>query len=409
MTKPTSYAAFTVEIDFITGGRQIRVPAQDYFQALDFEVPDEGAWKGTLTLYDKDSAFLEDLLIGAGVDRNVRVRFNWTELGLRNAPLFTGFILTPQHAFLPDGIILNLELTATVVGTAAADKRTRSFREGMRVSEIVRAIARDRGWNTVDFAGKPTIEDTVGELSEPFSTVDESDLRFIREQLLKHAINADGDADYRFYVDQTNAVHFHTYDFLAPRTKQFDFARGGDGEVLLFAPSETSYLAQIGGGGNAKFRSSSSLDGSEIAQEGTVRAGVEGDGDRVDSTSTSVRDLGDGVSSIQPITARDLEELQRVARTRRAAFSKYHISADMDVLGSHDLRTLDYVDFRYLKRTGGEHYLSGKYQIRKLRHRLDNTGWRTTYALSRSGIQPQQGTLTRTSSRTTNPQPIASS
>lgn len=407
MPKPGSNAPFQVEIDFITGGRSIRIPSQNFFQALDVEAVSDGAWTGTLTLYDKDGEFLEDLLIGAGIDRYVRVRFNWQDDGLDRAPIYQGLVAVPQHVFLPDGIILNLELTAQPVIEAVADRRPRAFREGLTISEMVRAIASDRGWAVTDYFGTPTIEDTVDPMTEPFSAVGESDVAFIKNQLRKQAVNADGVGGYRFYFDPQGACHFHTDNFIRPRVKRYVYSRASDGEIIMFSPSETSYLAQIGGAGNAQFRSAASLPGSQVAKESSVESGLADGGQNVEATSTAVPDIGDGVSAILNITARDVEELERVANDRRTRMSQMHITAEMDVLGTHDVRVMDYVEVLYLKGNGRPHYLSGRYKITKHRHRVDNTGWRTTFSLSREGVLPQPGTVSRTGVRTVNPEEVA--
>jgi len=404
MARPGSDAPFVVALEFVSGGRTTRLEASNVFQALDYESVAMGAWKGTVTLYDKGGEVLEDLLIGSGVDRQLRTRFHWEREGLSASPVFFGAILVPNYSFLPDGIVIALEVTAKPVADVIIDKKPRAFAAGMRISDMVLEIANDRGWPTIDRRGNPTIETTRDPMIEPFSTSGESDVKFIADQLRKQAVNADGNSGYRFYFDPQGAVHFHTPGFIRPRVRNYTFARDGNGEVIMFSPSETSYLAHIGGGGNAQFESSSSLDGSQVDQESTTARGVDGTVDRVDRTSLAVPDAGTGLASKQSVTARDADEVRRVAADRRARMSEMHITAEMDVVGTHDVEVMDYVNVSYRKANGDLHYLSGNYLVQKVRHRLDNTGWRTSFSLSKHGVQPRPGTVTRTAAQTVQPQ-----
>ncbi len=403
MAVPGSAASFVTEITLTIGSRTVRIPAHEFLQSIDFESVSLGAWKGTVTLFDADGEFLEDLLIAAGIDRDLAVRFNWDDRPLSDAPIFRGRILVPNHTFMSTGIMLVLELTAKEVADAVLDKKVRSFEPGLKISDMVSQIAADRGWAVTDRFGRPTIEPTRDAMTEPFATSTESDVRFIEEQLRPQAVNSNGVAGYKFFFDQEGAVHFHTPTFIPQIAKRYIFARDPNGEVISFSPSETSYLAHLFGAARSETQAAASLPASAVSADTTIDKPVDGTVDEVSADSSAVLDIGSRVPNRTAVTARDADELSRITADRRARLSEQHITAKLDVLGTHDLRVLDYVDFVYTTRNGTPHYLSGRYLIQKIRHRLDTSGWRTTFSLSKHGFQRQPGTIPRTSFRSVTP------
>ena len=405
MPTPSSGASQIASIELEIGGRIQQIAAHDFLQSIEVESSTNASWTGTVVLYDQRGARLEDALLGSGALPTVRLRFNWEEFGLRNAPLLEGKVIKPSFVWMPDGIQITWEVLAGAVLDATLDLRTRAFDAGQRISDIVRSIAQDRGWRTTDERGNPTIEDTDAAVDHPFSTTDESDVRFINEQLRKQAVNADGTAGYAFYFDTVGAVHFHTSDFLRPREKTYTFGRDSAGEVISFAPANTGVFAAILGSANSEVRGTSSLAAAQTGADGRAQDGLDGDGDSVVADATAVPDLGSGVQSAQNIVARDASEMLRIAKDRRERASRLVYTAELDVVGTHDLRVFDFVNIRYVLSTGRLHFLSGRFRVMKIRHRYDNSRWKTTFTLARQGVQPNvEGTVSRQASRTTTPE-----
>ena len=151
MPSPRTDASLLTELELETEGfPPVRIQAPDFIQQIEIESTSEATWSGTIVLYDKGGSRLEDVVIGAGSLPTVRFRFNWQEFGLERAPLFTGQAIKPTFVWMPDGVLITLEITSIPVIQAALDKRTRSYQEGLLISDIVREIADERGWPTTD-------------------------------------------------------------------------------------------------------------------------------------------------------------------------------------------------------------------------------------------------------------------
>lgn len=405
MPTPSSNAAPIASIEVTANGRTENILASDFLQAIEIEAAVNSAWTGQIRLFDEGGRRLENLTIGAGSLPTVRFRFNWQEFGLQNAPLFEGIVQKPSFVWMPQGILITWEITAGQVLDAVLDKRTRSFDPGLRISDIVRQIADERGWPTTDERGNPTIEDTADAVDHPFTTTDESDVRFINEQLRKQAVNSDGVGGFAFYFDTTGACHFHSSRFTRPRTKGYTFGRDGAGEVISFAPANTGVFAAILGAGKSVVRSTSSLDATQTAADGGVSDGLDGDGDVVAADAVAVPDLGEGTAAAMNIPARDSAELVRLAKDRRERASRLQYTADLDVLGTHDVLLFDYINVNYVLSDGQPHFLSGNFLVQRIKHRYDNSGWVTTFGLTKEGVQPNvAGTTARQPARTFSPE-----
>lgn len=405
MPAPNSNASPIASIEIEADGRVTNIVANDFLQAIEIEASTNSAWTGQIRLYDRGGDRLEDVTIGSGSLPTVRFRFNWQEFGLQNAPLFEGIVQKPSFVWLPDGILITWEIMARQALLPVLDRKTRSFEEGALISDIVRQIAADRGWPTTDERGNPTIEDTATSIDHPFNTSDESDVKFIQQQLREQAVNADGVGGYAFYFDTIGAVHFHTANFTRPRVKRYVFGRDGGGEVIQFSPANTGVFAAILGAGKSVVRSTSSLDATQTATDGGVSDGLDGEGDVIAADAIAVPDLGNGVAASMNINARDSAEMLRLAKDRRERASRLQYTADLDVSGTHDVLLFDYINVQYIRRNGQPHFLSGNFLVQKIKHRYDNSGWVTTFGLTRAGLQPNVGgTVARQPAKTITPE-----
>lgn len=390
-----SLRSIVIDLEITSGTRTFKIPTQEFLQEFTIESSTTAAWAGSITLFDEGDV-LEDLFLIAGINRGVNLRWNWSDFGLEDAPLLRGSILRYTPTFMPQGIQFVLEIIPALLLNTVLDKRIRAYPPGSLISDIVEQIANERGWPTVDFRGNSTIEPTGLSVDQAFSTTDESDVKFISQQLLPQAVNAAGVGGYSFYFDTYGAVHFHTKAFLPPKMKRYTFARDIAGEVLAFTPSDTSALAMLAGGGNLVVRSQSSLDAAQTAKDGTVDGGLEGDPEIVEETSTAVVDYGDTLHSSINVMTRDAEELSRVAKFQRERAKDYFFLAELQAIGTHDTEPFDYLDVQYVRRNGQPHYMSGRFRTLKVQHSVSTAGWNTTFGLSRDGLQPQgEGTINR--------------
>ncbi len=388
MPRPGSLANLVFDMEIITGGQTFRVPTHQFLQSIEIEASIGSTYTGSITLFDPEGEFLENLFIAAGRDRSIRFRWNWDRYGIDNAPTFEGSIITYTPTFQPQGIQLVLNILATPVLPCVLDKRSRSFQAGSLISDIVQAIADERSWPTVDIRGNQTIEPTGESIDQPFSTTDESDMRFIQEQLRPQAVNAQGQGGYVFYFDQYGVLHFHTRTFLPPLIRTYTFARDVSGEVISFSPTDNSVIASMFGATNVAFRGQSSLNATPVGADGTATEGLDQQPEVAEETSTAVPDYGDGLHAAVNIMSRDNGELERMAKDRREKARNSVMTGELVVLGTHDVGLLEYVEVIVLRKDGTQHYLSGRYQLQKMRHQVDSSGWQTSFDVVRTGLTP---------------------
>ena len=386
-----------MELEIESGNRTFQIPAQEFVQEFEIESSTKSAYSGSITLFDTGDT-LENLFLTAGLDRKVRFRWNWAELGLAVAPQFVGSILRYTPTFMPQGIQFVLEIIPTSLLNAVVNvpKPPRSFPAGTRISDIVRDLADKNGWPTTDIRGNQTIEDTGTSIDQPFNGTDQSDVRFIGQQLREQAVNAAGVSGYDFCFDTFGAVHFHTKTFLPPRLRSYIFGRDTAGEVLSFTPTDTSVLALLAGGGNSVFRGSSSRDATAVAKDATAESGLEDQPDVVEESATAVVDFGAEANASFNIMTRDAGELDRLSKDVRERARDLHFMAELQVMGTHDVELFDYVGVEYIRRNGQPHYMGGRFRTRKVQHTYSSSGWITSFGLSRDGLKPQQeGTTSR--------------
>lgn len=386
MPNLSSLNNIVAEMDIILPGGTISIPVQQFVQDFQFESSVRQAFTGSITLFDQGDT-LENLLLTSGLSRQVRMRWNWESKGLTNAPNIYAAILTYSPTFNTEGITFSFDLVPTAIPGTNLDKRSRSYPEGRKISDIAREIAADRGWNTFDNRGRNTIEETKAPIMQPFNSTDETDLKFLNT-LLPLAVSLSDLGGYRMFFDLYNVFHFHTNSAFSNTSsvKQYVFGKDGSGEVISFTPSDTSTLAMIAGAGNVTYRGQSSLDGAQTAKSGTTDGGLDREPDPIESTSASVPDHGSSIHSVLNIVSRDSTELANRAKFYRDRALNAMVVAELQVVGTHDLDVFDYCDVQYIRRNGQPHYMSGKYQVNGITHNYNNGAWTTTFALTRQGF-----------------------
>lgn len=386
-----SVLPFQAEMALTSGGVTTPIRADQFLQNIEMEVVSAGGWRATITLFDPQGDFLENLVIAAGRDREFTFSFGRGPRYPEDNREFTGFIAFYKPQFEPNGVTLQLDLVPRNVADAVLDRQLRGFQEGQRISDIVEQIAAARGWNVL-INGRSTIEPTVDVMKEPFASNGESDFQFVYRMLRPQARNASGEGGYLCYVDGQDVVHFHTPNYLGPVSHTLRYLRDGSGDVISFSPSDASIFGALMGGGNSVFGGISSFDGAATEVASSTTEGVDGQGSPVESDGGSRLDLGAGVHAYFDISTRDPEELKRLAQDRYDTFRRQSFQADLEIVGTHRLQPLDFANVEYIKNDGRAHYLSGRFQVYKVIHTVNNGEWTTAYETARGTIQGVPGT-----------------
>lgn len=378
------------------------LPWEQYVQSLAVELVTNGSWTAQLTLFDPTGDALESLILAQAANRNIDVTFGWEDQESAWRRL-SGYTLQYQPTFEPAGTTLVLEIVARSIGAALLNKKIRSFPDGTRASDIVLAIAADNGWRTSDLKGRLTVERTEPPLENPCNTSGESDMKFIADMLVPQAVNAQGIGGFRAFFDEEGAYHFHTPNFLPGAIKNYRFGHDISGEVLSFAPQDTAIFGVLNGGGNSRFTSAASLEGGTSEAKSSITSAFGSTGQPQIQDASAKTGLGSGLHSVVNFNVRHTAENERRARHLHALYSAYQVQGALSVIGTHDVRIVDYIDFAYIKRDGTQHYLSGSYQVFKINHNVEGGGWTTEFTVLRTGIAPQPGTDPLVASSTVSP------
>ena len=394
-----SYKPLVHEIIFVVGKGGNRtlfnIPSHEFLRSISVDLITAGAWTGQIVLFDQDGDFLENLILLAGRDRKVLFRWGWDDgRSLDDYPLYEGAITFYEPDFTPEGVTLTLDIISSSVIEQVLDKKTGSFEEGLRCSDIVRRIADRNKWKHVDKrTHRETIEETDLPLEKPLSQKDESDLKFIRDKVEKEAVNIDKKA-LRFFFDRDGVMHFHSDLFLIKQdtdhhfAAEYKFARDAMGEVISFRPKDTSIFKALLGGGNADYTAIDSISGTKLLIKSTQTKGLANSRNEVGQDASHLSPLfGDKHATINLI-ARDPKELERLAASRHSRLRSFAYEAELSVLGTHAVQALDHVKAEYIKRDGRTHYLSGAFHVHRVSHTVDSSGWVTDMSLMRSGTKP---------------------
>ena len=394
-----SYKPLFHEIIFVVGqGRNARfvdIPSHEFLQSINVNLITTGAWTGQIVLFDQDGDFIENLVLLAGRDRRILFRWGWDDgRGLESYPLYQGAITFYTPAFTPEGVTLTLDLISSSVIEQVLDRKTRSFGEGRRCSDIVREIADQNNWVHVDKRTKrDTIETTEGPLEKSLAQKDESDLKFIRDKVEKEAVNLDKKA-VRFFFDRDNVLHFHSDLFLIKQDNDhhfaatYKFARDAMGEVLSFQPKDTAIFKALLGGANADYIAIDSIGGTKLLIKSTQTKGLPNSRNEVGQDASFQTPLFGTKQAKINLIARDARELDRLAASQHSRLRSFAYEADLQVLGTHAVQALDHIKVDYIKRDGRSHYLSGAFHVHGVTHSVDSSGWVTDMSMMRSGTRP---------------------
>lgn len=386
---PDSYSPLLLDLAFIDeNGQTVSIQPSKYLQSLTIEEPTKGAWTGSMVLFDIDGDTLEDLFAASTLaQRQVRFSFGWDRgNGVRDARVYQALVTTYQPKFDHMGTELTLELLGRLAIEAVSDKVTRSYAEGTKVSDIVRAIVADRKWRA-EQDGKSTIEDTDGTLTKPVSTDNESDLAFILNQLLPLAVNNNKEPMH-CYIDE-DTLHFHSPAFLLPKGKAelaavYRFSRDQMGDVISFAPQDLALLTALRGGENATYTAVLSKDGTTQVLQSTKDGGP----DNVivaNPDEAFLPSQGPGIKAIIRVAARDEAEFRTEVARMVSSRRNMAFQAVLEVRGTAMVRVMDLVRVEVLKRDGQPHYMSGVFTVYKVSHSISAGSWTTSFELMRGG------------------------
>ena len=472
---PDSYRALQFEIIFRTQVstksadnviyQDIQIPAHEYLQSLSVEMLTGGAWSGALTLFDPNTGYLENLILAAGTSRDIIFRWGYTtdedgnDIPISKLRAFRGHIVKYEPTFAQEGTTLVLQMVHAGFVDAVinnADDKVRSWPGEMSASDIVLDIARRRGWQEfqVDASGslsisiinRRTVEPTDGPIGEAVTMKKGmDDATFIRQVLIPLARNADNVGGYLFGVaphhyGEGSVVYFQTPNYLGtsatpaataavskaklPIQKTYTVARDQMGEVISFAPSDDKFFASVLGSGNVTYVGLDSFKGSQEIITVSEIDGVPGSKRSIHQDAEYTTEIGSEKIRATYLSARTAKELERMAAAKYDRLRDHQYKADLEVLGTHDIRVFGHIEVNYFRfaetligtdevvpvtafgrptttaqriartqRPLVKHYLSGVYRVDSVAHEVSTSGWTTRAELFRTGHGDAEGAV----------------
>jgi hypothetical protein len=382
-------------MDILLGGKSLK--ATDYFQALEISMHVGKAWTGTLTLYDTEGDYLDNLIFQSGYHALIDITF-----GLVTDPashgVYHGSVLSVTPDFTPEGTTVVIEMIAKPLVGSLMSRENYSFPDRQKASAIVKKIADSEGWTTTDPQGNYTIEETEAELEFPLSANGESAYKFIKETIVPQAVSVKGKGDYKAFFDRKGAFHFHNPDFIEAHEIYYTFARGANGVVISFSPSDTGIFASLLGGGNAVYSGVDAKKGASTENTSDAATGMDGEGRSTHDGATASKAGAEGVSHREQVIARTEGESERRAKTLHDKASSLLFSAELMVHGTHGVEMLDFVTVDYIKKDGQKHFMSGKFRVQGLTQEVGSSGWETKMDLTRMGTPSVTGSVPHQSS-----------
>jgi hypothetical protein len=382
-------------VDILLNGQELK--STEYFQSLEIVMGVGKAWTGTLSLFDAEGDFLDNLIFSSGYHSSVDITF-----GLSTDPTshgtYHGSILSATPEFSLEGTTLEIQLITKPMVGSLLKRENYHFKENMKVSAIVKEICSKEGWDTTDPHSNNTIEETKDALEFPLSANGESAYKFIKETLLPQAVNTKGKGGYKAFFDRKGGFHFHTPDFAHANEKHYTFARNASGVVVSFAPTDTGVFASLLGGGNASVEGVDARKGASTQNTADSATGVDNAGHTTFDGATATKSGAAGVAHRELVVARTEKETERRAKSMHDTATELFYSAELMVHGTHEIEILDFVVVDYIKKDGGKHFLSGRFKVFGLTQTVGQEGWETKMELHRGGVSSVVGSTPHKSS-----------
>ena len=395
LTNPTDgHAQILGELSFNDGVQTIVLPVQKYLQSLRVVMGAHISWAAEITIFDEADE-LEQAMLVAGNHGTFSFQWGWdTPMGLSGCPKYSGQLLRILPSFTPQGSQYKLCVTPVQTAKEVVDKIPYKLSDGESLMNTVYEVIENRGYNTVDRRGNPTIQTTVSVAHGAISSVGETDLKFLRGYIASHALDDKGQGGFTVYVDESNALHFHNKAFNKPILAAiYSCFRDVGGEVREFSPVADLYFVGSAGAGNNTYQGLDSDGGNRLETVTTSQAGVPGVTTTALAGAEARVDLGSGTQSTITIVEREAAAFQARVAVQYARLSSMWCTARLVVRGTHAAIVGDFITIDYFRRDGSKHPLSGNYQVHGIIHDWTSAGWYTDFDLTRDGFSKVPDTV----------------
>jgi len=401
----TSTRPLYINLNMYLDGAWTHITTYSYVQSIAITMATNTAFSGTLSLFDHYGDLLTNNLLGPALLIPMQLTFGWADdKNPSEIPTYNGTIIRGTGQFTRTGTRGFLEFIANYSSQAILDKTAgpRVFAAGLTASAIVQQIATAFGWTNA------IIETSYDPLQE-FNLGDQSIYEFLTQTLTPYARNSKNE-QFVWYFDAAGIFHFHSPRYQALQTNPtngyypqlaWKYLATADytGDCISFTPTDNIIQAGQAGGQDATIVSINS-DTGQVQEFKTQAEGGPNlnDGSSANTAGVRFTPHEDVVSNTrynnQPNDQAYLTSSARNGAESTARLPHYHMNArysqyaEMQAMGTHRVKVLDFISVRAINFQGYDQYTSGVFQTYVVTHSLDRTGWKTNFTLRRLG-QPE--------------------
>lgn len=363
-------------VEFEISGK--RLDTFRYVESFHFELGNDTSWDSTITLFDPDWVYLEELLLGAklraGVDSGeARFRFGWLDL---MSDWYTVSILSYTPTFTPTaGVGLEVRLTHPTTTTSNAEIYTGSFPEGTPPHRVVQILApyikrRYVGENLIIEQSEPYPLPIIIKEAHPLTWIQKNFCKMNPDKPVKSAVRRI--AGYECTIDSRDRFHFHAPGYEETNIfREYIVARGAKGNVINFSVSDLTAFTQVAGAGKAKEEIIDHIKKKRINADrsavGPVMSTKYSQQAATPPNVTRANKLNNKTD--KPYT--DPKLVKMAVEARFDTLSKATYKADLEIIGDPHIEYNKYIRVTVLKTDGSQHYTSGVYRVLNIVHDID--------------------------------------
>lgn len=381
----------------------IHVSTYYNIQSLNVSMSTEGAFTGTITLFDHYATLLNNNVFSPALSLNMRIKFGWADdENPDEIPTFEAVAIRGTPTFSRTGTKGFFEFIQGVASQVVTNKEAgpRSFPAGLLASTIATQIATAYQWDYIIEPSNST------DLLPEQNLGDQTAFEFLTQTLVTQTRNDQNEFFLQFF-DQYGVFHFHS-----PRYHALDapplvgtnpilawkYLYGADynGDCISFTPTDNIIINGQEGGDDGTIVTIDSQSGAARENKSLASGGPNlNDGTPSNTAGKRWTPHEDKISNTryndQPndksyltAKARDSAALNP-ALTHQHMKSRFSQVAEAMVMGNHRVRINDFVSVRALDFQGYDQFTSGVFQVRTVTHLIDMSGWKTKYTLWREG------------------------
>lgn len=365
-----------------------QVPPEHLVQFTYTRKPLNSANKFIISLFDETAMLVEYQLLKGYKE----IKFQYGYVNGVVSPVYSGMVTEYDVDFTSAGAVLNIEgLSSSISSFSKAVTKTYS---GMRIHEIVKAIAKEEGWIEGNIVACQPVSDGDNK-NKTFTRNNQAAQIFITNELIPYAKSAkNGDSNYVLNFEDTaegTKVNFYPIiqagkqDDPSAAITDYEFQWGSgerNSKVISFNPDYSGTLSLMSGGATVE---ADTVD--KIANEMfSIKYDNNTDSNRTTLGSKAPYDYAGAVRKIGG-SSYTMDEMKNIAAYMWYSHSTYPVTAELVVLGDPNLNAFDMVSIVMLNKDGLPHHSSGVYLIKEIEDDISAGLFQSKMTLFRNAME----------------------